>query len=106
MKSLEERTCIKFVEQTSEKSFLLFKQLKGCFSAIGVQGRGAQPVSIGVGCGVKPVVIHEIMHALGFVHEQSRLDRDNYVDVLRTRVKPGKKLNAAICSITWLDRLL
>ena len=51
-----------------------------CYSHIGRQG-GRQEVSIGRGCESKATTIHEIMHAIGFYHEQSRRDRDQYVTV-------------------------
>lgn len=43
--------------------------------------RGRQQISLGNGCGTKGVAIHEMMHALGFYHEQSRLDRDRYIRI-------------------------
>ena len=86
---LHDKTCIKMVERTSERSFLVFKQMRGCYSAIGNQNSGSQVVSIGLGCATPEIVLHEIMHALGFVHEQSRIDRDDFLNVHRDRVKPG-----------------
>ena len=59
-----------------------------CFSAIGRQG-GQQRISVGEGCEYKGTVMHEMMHALGFFHEQSRTDRDNYIMVLWWNIEPG-----------------
>ena len=52
-------------------------------SSVGKQG-GSQDINLRQV--TKGVVIHETMHALGFYHEQSREDRETFVDILEQNV--------------------
>ena len=62
-----------------------------CYSPVGRQyrKRGMQELSIGEGCNNKGIIMHELMHALGFWHEQARSDRDDYLEVLWENIKKG-----------------
>lgn len=60
-----------------------------CWSYVGGDGKG-QDVSIGAGCDTKAVVEHELLHALGFYHEQSRSDRDDYVKIWWDQIEEGE----------------
>ena len=41
-------------------------------------------------CNHYSVAVHELMHLIGFHHEQSRMDRDNYVIYYEQNVQQGK----------------
>lgn len=50
---------------------------------------GKQRLSIGAGCDRIATIEHEFLHALGFWHEQSRADRDDYVTIMWDRIDAG-----------------
>lgn len=88
------KTCIRFIDISNNPrgSYLDFFVGGGCYSMIGRQG-GRQEVSLGRGCETKGVTIHEIMHALGFFHEQSRRDRDRYVRIMWQNIPRSVRYN-------------
>ena len=47
-------------------------------------------MSIGRGCEFKGIVMHEMFHALGRWHEQSRPDRDQFVQILTNNIQSGQ----------------
>ena len=63
-----------------------------CLSSIGKTG-GKQLIHLPKSCRNHGVVLHEIIHALGVWHEQSRPDRDSYVQVLADNIQSGKQQN-------------
>ncbi|PFX22636.1 zinc metalloproteinase nas-4-like [Stylophora pistillata] len=94
MRHWEERVpCLKFVPSRRGR-YLNFFAGGGCYSLVGRQrGSGPQKISIGNGCGYLGVVVHEIGHALGFWHEQSRPDRDSYVTINWQNIQRGMAYN-------------
>ncbi|KAB7502345.1 Zinc metalloproteinase nas-15 [Armadillidium nasatum] len=63
-----------------------------CSSAVGRVG-GQQTVTLGRGCIYFGIVIHELMHATGFWHEQSRADRDNFITIIWNNIQKGMEYN-------------
>ncbi|KAH8388631.1 hypothetical protein KR093_011566 [Drosophila rubida] len=77
------RTCIRFVPYTGQRDYIsIVSGNSGCWSSVGRVG-GKQEVNLqSPGCLSRPgTAIHELMHALGFLHEQNRMERDSYVAI-------------------------
>lgn len=85
-------TPIRLVPYQGEEDVLVFQNTtSGCKSYLGKIG-GKQPIWISADC--QPTEIaHEIMHALGFIHEQNRSDRDAFIAVHLDNVLESAKIN-------------
>ncbi|XP_075183078.1 embryonic protein UVS.2-like [Anomaloglossus baeobatrachus] len=92
MQEFETLTCVRFVDRTTESDYLQIVVSGGCWSYMGRRG-GGQPVSLDIDCMGHGTIQHELNHVLGFVHEHSRSDRDDYVDILLENTFPGTASN-------------
>ncbi|RXG53711.1 Meprin A subunit beta [Armadillidium vulgare] len=65
----------------SEKDIMKVKKIKHnqCTSYVGRNG-GPQLLKLGLWCTIRGI-IHELHHAIGFLHEQNRPDRDEYLEI-------------------------
>lgn len=87
---LQKSTNLVFVPLVDQVDGIVFEPgSEHCLSALGKVG-GRQPIRLAVNCG-RTEILHEMLHALGFLHEHSRTDRDQFVEVLWDNVDPKYK---------------
>lgn len=82
---------ITIIPRTNEADYIKFIPDAGCSSPVGRQG-GEQTIKLAAGCGAGSTA-HELLHALGQHHEQSRCDRDTFVEIVLANVESGKENN-------------
>ncbi|XP_073717930.1 hatching enzyme 1.2-like [Misgurnus anguillicaudatus] len=93
MTSFHSKTCIRFVPRSSQIDYISIENKDGCYSFLGRTG-GKQVVSLNRGgCVYHGIVEHELNHALGFYHEQTRSDRDQYVRINWANIFPDMAYN-------------
>lgn len=82
---------ISFVQRTNQANYIEFRTSTGCSSSVGRVG-GRQYVNLADGCSTGNT-IHEILHALGMYHEQTRCDRDTFVTIHTANITTGYEHN-------------
>jgi hypothetical protein len=93
----KKNTCVHWVPKApADREFVYIYHGQGCFSAIGKQGvraGGRQLLSLSdPGClRDSGTAIHEMMHAMGWFHEQSRGDRDKHVNIVWSNIPRSKQ---------------
>ncbi|XP_072128262.1 astacin-like metalloendopeptidase isoform X1 [Mobula birostris] len=86
-------TCIRFVYRQQERNYVRIVAEDGCWSHVGYL-KQIQNVSLDKsGCVTRGVIHHELLHTIGFNHEQSRSDRDDYVTILFDNIEDDLKFS-------------
>ncbi|KAK0423138.1 hypothetical protein QR680_007992 [Steinernema hermaphroditum] len=90
MAEYHSKTCIRFVprDEQRHRDYVFIHPDDGCYSLVGRTG-GRQPLSLDAGCIQTGTIVHELMHSVGFFHEQSRTDRDQYIEIRWENVMKG-----------------
>lgn len=87
-------SAVRFVPRTDERDHVNFRSGDGCSSWIGRRGYQQHvnlayegPTQPDLRCAKTFIVVHEILHALGFLHEHTRDDRNENIDVLWSNIR-------------------
>ncbi|AXT60750.1 peptidase M12 [Aquimarina sp. AD10] len=91
MDEWKNKTNIRFKERTNESFYVTIRnsgaQCNCASASLGVQGtRGTINMGVRTGFGV---MTHEIGHTLGYLHEQNRSDRDQFVRIFPENIQDG-----------------
>lgn len=82
---------VDFVPRTNQSAYVIIRPGSGCSSSVGRTG-SVQYVNLADGCSTGNT-IHELLHALGMFHEQTRCDRDGFVAIHLENVTSGYEGN-------------
>ncbi|KAK9302728.1 hypothetical protein QLX08_005348 [Tetragonisca angustula] len=88
-------TCIRFrpYKKTDTDYVTIEGKSSGCWSLVGRHDRGQVVNLQNPGCVRHGVVVHELLHALGFYHQQSAANRDEWVKINWENIQSGKEHN-------------
>lgn len=95
MQEYHNRTCIRFrpYELTDQNWIDIKPDYSGCWSSVGMKMQG-QIVNLGSAkCLRHGVIVHELMHAIGFYHQQSSSERDNFIKINWENIRRGREHN-------------
>ncbi|XP_037936499.1 seminal metalloprotease 1-like [Teleopsis dalmanni] len=94
MEMLEQVSCIRFKEADEKQSYYIniTTEFDGCFATAGWWNRSQsfnlQLYPLDEGCFRLGTILHELLHTLGFYHQHSTWNRDEYVRIAEENIQP------------------
>ncbi|KOC64282.1 Astacin, partial [Habropoda laboriosa] len=95
LEDYNKNTCIRFRPYRSgDKDYIYIKTSNtGCWSYVGRQNNGQVVNLQNPGCVYHGTIVHELLHAIGFQHEQCSTDRDDWVTINWENIQSGREHN-------------
>lgn len=96
---LEKSSCLQFKEASATTKYYIniSGADTGCHSQVGylekVRRMNLQMHALDQGCFRIGSILHEFLHTLGFFHQQSASDRDDYIKIIEENIEPGMEMN-------------
>ncbi|KAK5644643.1 hypothetical protein RI129_005943 [Pyrocoelia pectoralis] len=88
------KTCVTVKPRVNEPDYVYVSgDSTGCWAQVGRLG-GRQELNLQTnGCVWNHTIVHEFLHAAGFYHQQSSVDRDDYVTIFWENILEGMAYN-------------
>lgn len=94
MSEIEAVARVEFVPRTNEAAYInIIPTSDTGICGSSVLGRSGGKQDLKLRCFTQRTITHELMHALGFLHEQMRADRDQYVTIHWSNIEPAHAYN-------------
>ncbi|XP_013114159.2 seminal metalloprotease 1 [Stomoxys calcitrans] len=99
LQTIEEVSCIRFIPASGDMTAYLhfIGEPSGCHTKVGYRGKlqtlNLQVDPLDKGCFKLGTIMHEVLHSLGFHHQQCASDRDDFVRIVEENIKDGKESN-------------
>ncbi|KAF8764444.1 Zinc metalloproteinase nas-6 like protein [Argiope bruennichi] len=90
MDEIESHSRIRFEPRRNQRCYLTLTKSDGCWT--NGTGDDCRPrISLGMGCTDFGIILHELLHAIGFEHEHNRPDRGDYVIINWRNIEDGEE---------------
>lgn len=87
-------SCIRFQKKDKKsKHYIFVKKGNGCSSMVGFRKKGPQPLIIDGNLCTFGSIVHELMHALSFLHMHTANDRDEFIEIKWKNIRDDAKIN-------------
>lgn len=90
MENIGNVSCVRFFEGSNSKGHFVnvTGAIKGCIAEVGYQQKAGQVLNLNSNCNTLGTAMHEVLHALGFFHQHSSYNRNEFIKIDEENINP------------------